>query len=178
MKLKSNTRAGILGFQCNKHTETISLKVMNIVLFLLWFLFCLLCIHCWTIPFFFFFKEKTSSKQSNKKMSLLNKKIEKAFTCRKTTSCSSCRNMRFKMYLFTVYFNNLSNKGKTWKNQQALLIKDPEYLHLFMCISVYTDHIEYIVHVKSGRNRKLLQKALWRRNSETSHSIIENISRI
>lgn len=51
-------------------------------------------------------------------------------------------------YMFALFnINNLSNKGNTLKNQQAVLIKDPEYLHLFMYISVYTDHI---VHVQSA----------------------------
>lgn len=66
--------------------------------------------------------------------------------------------------------NNLSNKGNTLKNQQASLIKDPEYLHLFSYVSVYTDHI---VHVKSAAEGTTEGGG----DAETSHSVKERIYR-
>lgn len=46
------------------------------------------------------------------------------------------------------FLNNLSNKRETFRNQQASLAKEPEFLHLFIYINVYT---QYIVHIKSAR---------------------------
>lgn len=39
-----------------------------------------------------------------------------------------------------------------FRNQHVSLVKDPEFLYLFIFISVYT---EYMVHMKSGKKKHL-----------------------
>lgn len=42
------------------------------------------------------------------------------------------------------FLNNLSNKRETFKNHQVSLAKDPEFLHLFIYINVYTEYARKI----------------------------------